>query len=203
MVKPEYKPIRAALDELLTPAEFKAASGSTVNAHYTSPMVVRAMWDAMRRLGMQGGERVLEPSLGVGNFFGMMPADLRADSPRTGIELDPITGGIAKLLYPGSTIHVAGLESVPLPNDFFDVAIGNAPFGNYAVSDPEFRDRPALTRSIHNYFFAKALDKARDGGVVAFITSSYTMDSVDPSVRKYLGGARGPARRHPSSGDGI
>src|SRR5207249_12137922 len=105
--------------------EFKAAEASTVNAHYTSPLVVGAMWDAMRHLGMEGGERVLEPSMGVGNFFGLMPEDLKKGSNRTGVELDNITGGLAKLLYPGSHVHVSGLEKVPLANDFFDVAIGN------------------------------------------------------------------------------
>ena len=186
-IPPAMKPIRAALDELLTPEEFALAAGSTVNAHYTSPVVVKAMWNAMRRLGVEGGERMLEPSMGVGNFLGMMPEDLREGSSRTGIELDGITGGIAQLLYPGSNIKVSGVQNVPLANNFFDYAIGNVPFGNYGVGDdPEFRTRPALTRSIHNYFFAKALDKVRDGGVVAFITSSHTMDGVDPTVRQYL-----------------
>ena len=180
------KHIREAIDELMSPAEFKAAAGSTVNAHYTSPTVVKAMWDAMEHLGMQGGERVLEPSMGVGNFFGLEPEDLKEGSSRTGIELDTITGGIAKLLYPGSHVHVAGLEKVPLPDNFFDVAIGNVPFGDYKVSDPEFRTGPVKSFSIHNYFFAKALAKVREGGVVAFVTSSHTMDGVDPKVRQYL-----------------
>jgi N12 class adenine-specific DNA methylase len=180
------KPIRKALDELLTPDEFKAAAASTVNAHYTSPMVIGAMWDAMRHMGMEGGERLLEPAMGVGNFFGLEPSDLMKGSSRTGIELDSVTGGIAKLLYPGSHVHVDGFQKVPLPDNFFDVAIGNVPFGNYQVSDPDYRTSPVKSFSIHNYFFAKALDKVRDGGMVAFITSSYTMDSLSPDVRKYL-----------------
>ena len=182
----DMKPIRKALDELLTPDEFKFAAGSTVNAHYTAPMVVKAMWDAMKHLGMQGGERTLEPSIGSGNFFGMEPEDLRDSGTRTGIDLDPVTGGIAKLLYPGSNVKISGFEKVPLANDFFDVAIGNVPFGNYGVADTEFRGTPAEGFSIHNYFFAKALAKVREGGVVAFVTSSHTMDAVNPRVRQYL-----------------
>ena len=128
MIPPEYKPIRQALDELLTPAEFKAAAASTVNAHYTSPIVVRGMWDALRSMGMQGGERMLEPAMGTGNFFGLEPEDLRQGGNRTGVELDTVTGGIAKLLYPGSIVHVMGFEAAPLPGSFYDVAIGNVPF---------------------------------------------------------------------------
>ena len=140
-----WKPLRAELDKLLTPAEFQAAAGSTVNAHYTSPLVVTAMWNAMRRLGMEGGERTLEPSMGSGNYFGLEPEDLRDGGTRTGIELDPLTAGIAKLLYPGSNVHQGGFQEIPLANNFFDVAIGNVPFGNYQVSDPEFRTGPVAS----------------------------------------------------------
>jgi N12 class adenine-specific DNA methylase/2'-5' RNA ligase len=183
LIPPEYKPIRQALDELLTPAEFKAAAASTVNAHYTSPIVVRGMWDALRAMGMQGGERTLEPAMGTGNFFGLEPEDLRKGGNRTGVELDTVTGGIAKLLYPGSIVHVMGFEAAPLPGSFYDVAIGNVPFGNYPVIDSKYPS--FVTRSIHNYFFAKALDSVREGGVVAFITSSHTMDG-NPRMREYL-----------------
>jgi hypothetical protein len=143
------KSIRAELDELLTPEEFRAAAGSVLNAHYTSPAVVQAMWEGMRRLGLESGDRLLEPSLGSGNFFGLEPADLRKDSPRTGIELDPLTGGIAKLLYPGSDVHIGGFQNVPLPDSFFDAAIGNVPFGTYQVADPEFAHGPVSHSSIH------------------------------------------------------
>jgi N12 class adenine-specific DNA methylase len=183
----DWKGIRADLDGLLTPEEFASARASTPNAHYTSPMVIKAMWDAADRLGLlpkDGLITVLEPSMGAGSFFGLMPEGTEAS--RTGVELDSITGRIAKALYPQSDVHVAGFEKVRLPNDYFDLAISNVPFGNYPVFDTQYKRTPGVTRSIHDYFFAKALDKVRPGGVVAFITSSYTMDKQDPFMRDYL-----------------
>lgn len=184
----EWAGVREELNTALTDEEFASARASTPNAHYTSPTVIKGMWDAVQRLGLneklRGSSAVLEPSMGVGHFFGMMPESI--DASRTGIELDAITGRIAKLLYPHSDIHVAGFEKVRLPNDFYDLAISNVPFGNYGIHDPAFKRNRGVTKSIHDYFFAKALDKVRPGGVVAFITSNFTMDKRDPFVRNYL-----------------
>lgn len=185
----EWTGVREELNGLLTKEEFELARGSTPNAHYTSPMVVGGMWDAVKRLGLlpEGGQvSLIEPSMGTGNFFGLMPEGTEAQ--RVGVELDSITGRIAKLLYPNADIHVTGFEKVRLPNDYFDLAISNVPFGNYGVFDPQFKRTPALTKSIHDYFFAKALEKVRSGGVVAFITSNFTLDKKDPYIRKYLAG---------------
>ena len=142
------------------------------------------MWKALRHLGVTAGARLLEPSLGVGNFFGLMPEDLLPNTRRVGVELDLITARIAQQLYPDAKIYASGFEDVTFPNNFFDIAIGNVPFGNYGVHDAAYKRQ--YTKSIHNYFFIKALDKTRPGGLVAFITSSYTMDSSDTSVREYL-----------------
>ena len=163
-----------------------AARASTPNAHFTSPMVVSAMWKAVQRLGFRAGGRMIEPSAGVGHFFGLMPEDLRAGTRRIGVELDQITGRIAQLLYPEANIKVTGFEKVRLPDSFVDLAISNVPFGDYGIHDPRYRKWPAILRSIHNYFFAKALDIVRPGGVVAFITSHYTMDAHNSSVRHFL-----------------
>ena len=170
----------AQLRNLLTPEEYSAAMGSVLNAHYTSPTVIRAIYDAVERMGFTSGN-VLEPAMGVGNFFGMMPDSMR-DSRLYGVELDSISGRIAKQLYPKADITVAGFETTDR-RDFFDLAIGNVPFGNYKVDDRAYNK---LGFSIHNYFFAKALDQVRPGGVVAFVTSRYTMDQQSPEVRKYL-----------------
>ena len=168
------------LKDALTPEEYTAARGSTLNAHYTSPTVIQAIYDAVARMGFQSGN-ILEPSMGVGNFFGMLPQEM-TDSKLYGVELDSITGQIAKQLYPQANITVAGFETTDR-RDFYDLAIGNVPFGNYQVAD---RAYDKLGFSIHNYFFAKALDQVRPGGVVAFVTSRYTLDSKDGSARKYL-----------------
>ena len=168
------------LKGLLTPEEYSAAMGSVLNAHYTSPTVIRAIYDAVEQMGFTSGN-VLEPAMGVGNFFGMLPDSMR-DSRLYGVELDSISGRIAKQLYPKADITVAGFETTDR-RDFFDLAIGNVPFGNYKVDDRAYNK---LGFSIHNYFFAKALDQVRPGGVVAFVTSRYTMDQQSPEVRKYL-----------------
>ena len=170
----------AQLKELLTPEEYAAARASTLNAHYTSPTVIRAIYDAVERMGFQTGN-ILEPSCGVGNFFGMLPESMQG-SRLYGVELDSISGRIAQKLYPEANITVAGFETTK-QQDFYDLAIGNVPFGQYRVND---RDYNKLGFSIHNYFFAKALDQVRPGGVVAFVTSRYTMDSKDSTARKYL-----------------
>ncbi len=172
----EYAELKAAL----TPEEYEAARSSTLNAHYTSPTVIRAIYDALVNLGFEGG-RILEPSCGVGNFFGLLP-DSMADSQLYGVELDSITGRIARQLYPEAEITVAGFETTNCPG-FYDLAVGNVPFGNYQVFDPGYN---RLGFSIHNYFAAKMLDQVRPGGIVAFVTSRYTMDSRDESVRRYL-----------------
>ena len=170
----------AELKGLLSEEEYKAARGSVLNAHYTSPTVIRAIYDAVERMGFRTGN-ILEPSMGVGNFFGMLPESM-ADSRLYGVELDSITGRIAQKLYPEANIKVAGFETTDR-RDFYDLAVGNVPFGNYKVNDKAYNK---LGFSIHNYFFAKAIDQMRPGGVVAFVTSRYTMDSKDSTARKHM-----------------
>ena len=168
------------LKSLLTDEEYAAARGSTLNAHYTSPMVIRAMYEALGNMGFQSGN-ILEPSCGVGNFFGMLPESM-SQSRLYGVELDSITGRIARQLYPDAQIEIRGFEKTSR-KDFFDVAVGNVPFGNYKVADKPFDKYGFL---IHDYFFAKALEQVRPGGVIAFITSKGTMDKASPDVRRYI-----------------
>ena len=170
----------AELKGLLSEDEYVAARSSTLNAHYTSPTVIRGIYDAVERMGFRSGN-ILEPSMGVGNFFGMLP-DSMADSRLYGVELDSITGRIAKKLYPQADITVAGFETTDR-RDFYDLAVGNVPFGQYKVNDKAYNK---LGFSIHNYFFAKAIDQVRPGGIVAFVTSRYTMDSKDSTARKHM-----------------
>jgi N12 class adenine-specific DNA methylase/adenine-specific DNA methylase len=182
----EWQPVANQLRELLTKDEYEAARASTPNAHFTSPVVIEAMWQAMQRFGLTNGAQILEPSLGVGHFIGLMPDELAKNVRKTGVELDSITARIAQRLYPDSTVFAKGFEETPLPDNYFDAVIGNIPFGNYPVYDPAYRRQPALTRTIHNYFLAKSLDKLRAGGVMALITSHYTMDKQDQTIRRYL-----------------
>ena len=168
------------LKNLLSEDEYTAARSSTLNAHYTSPTVIRGIYDAVERMGFRSGN-ILEPSMGVGNFFGMLP-DTMQDSRLYGVELDSITGRIAKMLYPQADITVAGFETTDR-RDFYDLAVGNVPFGQYKVNDKAYNK---LGFSIHNYFFAKAIDQVRPGGIVAFVTSRYTMDSKDSTARKHM-----------------
>ena len=168
------------LKELLSEDEYAAARASTLNAHYTSPTVIRGIYDAVERMGFRSGN-ILEPSMGVGNFFGMLP-DTMQGSRLYGVELDSITGRIAKKLYPQADITVAGFETTDR-RDFYDLAVGNVPFGQYKVNDKAYNK---LGFSIHNYFFAKAIDQVRPGGIVAFVTSRYTMDSKDSTARKHM-----------------
>ena len=170
----------AELKGLLSEDEYAAARSSVLNAHYTSPTVIRGIYDAVERMGFRSGN-ILEPSMGVGNFFGMLP-DSMAGSRLYGVELDSITGRIAKMLYPQADITVAGFETTDR-RDFYDLAVGNVPFGQYKVNDKAYNK---LGFSIHNYFFAKAIDQVRPGGVVAFVTSRYTMDSKDSTARKHM-----------------
>ena len=170
----------AELKGLLSEDEYAAARSSTLNAHYTSPIVIRSIYDAVERMGFHSGN-ILEPSMGVGNFFGMLPESM-ADSRLYGVELDSITGRIAQKLYPEANIKVAGFETTDR-RDFYDLAVGNVPFGNYKVNDKAYNK---LNFSIHNYFFAKAIDQVRPGGIVAFVTSRYTMDSKDSTARKHM-----------------
>ena len=170
----------AELKGLLSEDEYAAARSSTLNAHYTSPTVIRGIYDAVERMGFQSGN-ILEPSMGVGNFFGMLPESM-ADSRLYGVELDSITGRIAQKLYPEANIKVAGFETTDR-RDFYDLAVGNVPFGNYKVNDKAYNK---LNFSIHNYFFAKAIDQVRPGGIVAFVTSRYTLDSKDSAARKHI-----------------
>ena len=178
--KPSWASEYQALKAAFTPEEYTAARASTLNAHYTSPTVIRAIYEAVGNMGFQTGN-ILKPSMGIGNFFGMLPENMRG-SRLYGVELDSITGRIAKQLYPKANITIAGFETTDR-RDFFDLAVGNVPFGQYKVNDPAYNK---LGFNIHNYFFAKTLDQVRPGGVVAFVTSRYTMDAQNPSVRKYL-----------------
>lgn len=169
------------LYETLSPEEYEAARASVLNAHYTSPTVIKAMYAAIEKMGFRTGN-ILEPSCGIGNFFGLLPESM-AGSRLYGVELDSITGRIAKQLYQNANIVIQGYEATSLPDSFFDVAIGNVPFGDYGVADKRYDKNRFL---IHDYFFAKTLDKVRPGGIVAFITSSGTMDKKNPAVRKYI-----------------
>ena len=170
----------AELKGLLSETEYAAARESTLNAHFTSPTIIRAIYDAVERMGFHSGS-ILEPSMGVGNFFGMLPESM-ADSRLYGVELDSITGRIAKMLYPQADITVAGFETTDR-RDFYDLAVGNVPFGQYKVNDKAYNK---LGFSIHNYFFAKAIDEVRPGGIIAFVTSRFTLDSKDSTARKYM-----------------
>ena len=172
------------LKELLTEEEYASARGSTLNAHYTDISVIKAMYDGLQQLGFTGG-RMMEPSSGVGSFVGAMPADMSSKVRSwTMVELDGVTGLMAKYLYPNADVRIQGFEKANIPNNFMDVAIGNVPFGNYAIADKNYPKK--VTSAIHNYFFAKSLDKVRPGGIVMFITSSYTMNSNDSTVRRYI-----------------
>ncbi len=169
------------LKSLLSDAEYASARESTLNAHYTSPVIIRSIYEALEKMGFEKGN-VLEPAMGIGNFFGMLPEKMQ-ESRLYGVELDGITGRIAKQLYPKADIKISGFEKTDYPNDFFDVAVGNVPFGQYKVADRQYDKNNFL---IHDYFFAKTLDKVRPGGEVAFVTSKGTMDKKSPEVRKYL-----------------
>ncbi len=178
----EWDSERTRLKELLTGEEYAFARASTLNAHYTSATVISATYDAVQRLGFDHG-RVLEPALGVGHFFGLMPAEMQARSQLTGVEIDPVSASIARKLYPGADIRTQGFEAAVLPHDWFDLAMSNVPFGDYKLHDPEFNERNFL---IHDYFFAKAITKVRPGGLVAFVTSKGTLDKANSHFREYL-----------------
>jgi N12 class adenine-specific DNA methylase/type I restriction-modification system DNA methylase subunit len=175
------------LREILTEEEYESARASTPNAHFTSPLVIAGIWDGLKRMGLPGDSQILEPAMGVGHFLGMMPEELASGSHRTGVEIDAVTARIAKKLYPDSTLFHKAFEETPLPDNYFDAVVGNVPFGNYPVHDPSYPRN--LTRAVHDYFFAKSLDKVRPGGVMALITSRYTMDKQDEKVRAYLAAA--------------
>lgn len=166
---------------LLSPDEYESAKASTLNAHYTSPTVINAMYEGLENLGFKGGN-VLEPAMGVGNFFGVMPEEMRSGK-LYGVELDSISGRIAKQLYQNADIQISGFEKTSFPDNFFDVAVGNVPFGQYKLAEKRY---DKLNLNIHDYFFAKSLDKVRAGGVVAFVTSKGTLDKANPQFRKYL-----------------
>ncbi|MCR4745746.1 MAG: DEAD/DEAH box helicase family protein [Lachnospiraceae bacterium] len=169
------------LKGILTAEEYNSARESTLNAHFTSPVIIRNIYEAIGQMGFENGN-ILEPAMGVGNFFGMLP-EVMKDSKLYGVELDDLTGRIAKQLYPKADVRISGYEKTDFQNDFFDIAVGNVPFGNYKVSDKPY---DKLNFQIHDYFFAKTLDKVRPGGIVAFVTSKGTMDKQNPQVRKYL-----------------
>ena len=169
----------AELYGLLSPEEYEAAKATTLNAHYTSPTVIKAIYQAVENMGFRTGN-VLEPSCGIGNFFGLVPESMK-DSTLFGVELDSITGRIAQQLYQQNSIAVQGFEDTELPDSFFDLAIGNVPFGSYSLHDKRYDKHRFL---IHDYFFARTLDKVRPGGLIAFVTSKGTMDKQNPNVRK-------------------
>ncbi len=179
--KPNWASEYKELLETLTPEEYESARASTLNSHYTSPTVIKAIYQALENMGFKGGN-VLEPSCGVGNFFGLLPESM-AKSKLYGVELDGVTGRIAKQLYPNAHIEIKGYEQTNFEKNSFDLAIGNVPFGNYQVFDPAYNK---LGFSIHNYFFAKAIDQVRPGGIIAFVTSRYTMDSKSSQAREYM-----------------
>jgi N12 class adenine-specific DNA methylase len=184
--KSEWAGLREELNDLLTKEERDTAEESTQNAHYTRRDIAAAMWDTAKRLGLKPGASILEPGMGIGNFFMMMPEDLMAGTSRTGVELDLLTGAMAKALFPGSNILVKPYQQTNLPNDWFDFAIGNVPFARHPVVDPAFKRQPALTANVHNYFFAKTMEKLRPGGVMLAITSRYTMDGQNTAFRKWM-----------------
>lgn len=173
----EYQELKGLLSE----EEYNSARESTLNAHYTSPVIIQAIYDALEKMGYSKGN-LLEPAMGTGNFFGMLPQSMQ-DSRLYGVELDGLTGRIAKQLYPKADIKIAGFEKTDYPNDFFDAAVGNVPFGLYKVADRQYDKNNFL---VHDYFFTKTLDKVRPGGVIAFVTSKGTMDKKNSEVRKYL-----------------
>jgi hypothetical protein len=179
----EWRSTARGLKELLTDDEFESARASTPNAHFTSPAVIEAIWNGLQHLGLANGAQVLEPAMGVGHFFGLMPESMHGGH-RTGVELDSVTARTAKKLYPDSTIFAKGFEETPLPDNYFDAIVGNVPFGDYGVHDPSMK--PQFTRAIHDYFFAKSLEKVRPGGVMALITSRYTMDKENDAIRRHL-----------------
>ena len=179
--KPNWVKEYEELKSLLTPQEYEAARASTINAHYTSPTVITAMYETLERMGVDGGN-ILEPSCGAGNFFGLLPESMQ-NAKLYGVELDSITGRIAQQLYPQADIKVMGFEKTNMPDSFFDVAVGNVPFGNSGVIDKKYDRHKFL---IHDYFFGKTLDQVRPGGIVAFVTSKGTLDKANPTVRKYL-----------------
>jgi N12 class adenine-specific DNA methylase len=178
----EWASERERLKELLTAEEYESARASTLNAHYTSATVISAIYDAVQRLGFEHG-RVLEPALGVGHFFGLMPAETQARSQLTGVEIDPLSAGIARSLYPNADIRTQGFEAAILPHDWFDLAVSNVPFGDYKLHDPAFNEHNFV---IHDYFFAKAIAKVRPGGLVVFVTSKGTLDKVNSHLRAHL-----------------
>jgi hypothetical protein len=178
----EWRSEGEELKALLTPAEYQTAKASTLNAHYTSPDVISAIYYAVRRFGFEGG-RVLEPAVGIGHFFGLMPEEMSDRSQLVGTEVDPLTAAIARELYPDTDIRAQGFETAALSDDSFDLAVSNVPFGDYKLHDPQFNDRNFL---IHDYFFAKAVMKVRPGGLIAFITSKGTLDKINSGLREYL-----------------
>ena len=179
----EWKPLVVRLKELLTPEEIKTAAKSTQYAHYTSEPIVRSIYKALSRMGFEGG-KILEPGMGIGNFIGLLPAKMRKNSVYTGVEMDHVSAGIAKLLYPNQNILQADFTKQSFPPNFFDAAIGNPPFGSTKIlADPEYRKNRF---SLHNYFFAKAIDRVKPGGLLVFVTSRYSMDSKADKARKYL-----------------
>lgn len=180
--KPDWSKEYNELKDLLTDEEYRAARASTMNAHYTSPTVINAIYSALDNMGFNGG-KILEPAMGIGNFFGAMPENIRANSDLHGVELDSVTGRIAKQLYPSANIQIKGYEDTSFENGSFDIAVGNVPFGGYKLNDKDYNKQNLL---IHDYFFAKTLDKVRAGGIVAFVTSKGTLDKESPEVRKYL-----------------
>lgn len=173
----------AELKSLLTSEEYEAAKGSVLNAHYTSGEVIGGIYAALERLGVKGNNRILEPAMGTGNFFGYMPKEIMDGAKLYGVELDTVTGRIASKLYPQANVRVKGFEETNFPNDYFDIVVSNVPFGGYGVYDSEYSRHKFL---IHDYFIAKSIDKVKPGGIVAVVTSKGTLDKLNPTARKYM-----------------
>ena len=180
--KPDWRRESDSLRTLLTEEDYKSAKASTPNAHYTAPDVIQFIYSALAKMGFKGG-RLIEPALGVGHFLGLLPMEISEKSHITGVELDSVSGRIAQLLYPDAKVHIKGFEDTVFPDNFFDVAVGNVPFGDYKVHDPRYKRQAP---SIHNYFFMKSVDIVKPGGVIAFVTSRYTMDAKNSKIRQWV-----------------
>ena len=187
------------LSEILSDEEHRSARATTLNAHYTAPVVIRSMYEAAQRFGFQGGN-ILEPACGIGHFIGLMPEEMLRHSAITGIEIDPLTARIAKALYPDADIREQPFEKSKLTDESFDLAISNVPFGDYTVHDPRWND---YKFPIHDYFFAAALDKVRPGGLLMFVTSRHTLDKLDSTLRETLSEQNRVSWRNPSAQHGV
>jgi hypothetical protein len=184
MIKQDWKELNKEIKAILTPEQYKMAQDSRENAHYTSKEAIQGIYQGLVHLGFKGG-RILEPSMGIGHFIGLQSEGIVEKSKTTGVELDEISGLIGRLLYPQSDIRIEGFQNAKLADGYFDVVVGNVPFGNTGVNDSKF-NKLGLSKPIHDYFFAKSLDKVREGGLMMLITSRYTLDKEDSRLQHYM-----------------